>query len=164
MKFEYKPQQERPYVYIFDPGWEVRAIAAAFGERVTNKFKKSSADRVKDWEAYLASCQHNEMLAQALGRPEQMTDVLDAFVEDTDDALTEIYRNGHESDSELGAQIGRRILNGRKAGQLSGMMLEAAALQEMKRDLTLREMSIDEQVAVFSETIPEAPPDSVTGL
>jgi len=159
MEYEYRRGRETPHVYFFDKGWEIRAIRSAFSEVITNRMLKANVSSISDWQAHLATVSRNQtLLIRALREPQQITDVLDDFHQNTEDAMFAITHELNMAAFQKGNIISKRKLDGADAGKLSVKMLEASAKHEMSADKELWNLPEDEQVERFLREIPEFKP------
>jgi hypothetical protein len=150
---------ERPHGYTFDQGWEIAALRAAFTEVMFRRTEKGNSGSISDSDVSIADYPHNsKIMVRQLRQPEEITDVLEEFYANTDEAIGEIpsvtnvpaFRN---------REIAIRFKLGHSAKKLAHQMLEASAKVEMETD---RSNAHEHEIASFRQqldSLPEAADD-----
>ena len=163
MQYEFKDGTERPHVYTFDEGWEINAIRAAFSEWLANKLEKGNTSLVSSWKSCLASYPENQkILSRELEKPGHITDVLEEYSANTEDALSAISDQDGIPAYIKGGLIAERFLTGTGAGKLMSLMLEACAQREMQAERNLQNLRLEAEVEDFTRSIPEKLPEDIS--
>jgi hypothetical protein len=142
MKFEENPTPETPYGVTVD-GEELQIVAAAFRERVYQYIVMGNSSSISRFDADLAGWEEGPRRA-LLNAPEELTDVLDAFHERTEEVIA-----GMPADINVPAfanpYISKRHQFGEKALKLADQIREEHTVSEFQKGLEGDPSAISEE-------------------